>query len=243
MTRTQSLVPASLSSAGTSPTVAPSIGPATPTKMKRRKKSAAFVQSRGSPSSARGNPTGGFQIVICHLTVSGDKGMGLVFDHNGAPPNQKIWIDEIIDDTPASESEAHVGDTLIEVNGTNVQNLEIMRVMKLMTAQHLSLTFLRDPKRLGFRQKQSESKVMYDVRRNSRSPRGRAASALPFQTAGEPPDSHYRPRLGSSPRGRSLVPVVENRQHFASSPTNRASTPNNVLAAMSALANRRKVGD
>jgi hypothetical protein len=207
----------------------------TPPRMKRRKKSSLAPGQNRSPMSARAGAGASVQIVICHLTVHGDKGMGLVFDHSGAPPNQKIWIDEIIADTPASESEARVGDTLVEVNGTNVQNLEIMRVMKLMTAQHLSLTFLRDPKRLGVRQKQSEGKIMYDVRRSSRSPRGRVGSAMQYPTSS---DANF-----VRGRGQSLRPVVENQNY--SMPTSQIhqaenQTPASVLAAMNALASRRK---
>lgn len=76
----------------------------------------------------------------------GFEGIGLVLSQKG----NKVVIDELVDKSPAQKSGLiNVGDTLIEVNGTNIQGLDFDDVMSLMRGQKgsdLTITVLRNDK-------------------------------------------------------------------------------------------------
>jgi len=73
-----------------------------------------------------------------------ENGLGIVLDHTGTPPQQHIWVDELVEGTPAAKcKKIKTGDTLAEVNGENIRWLPIEEVVKLLGTHVVKLTFLR----------------------------------------------------------------------------------------------------
>jgi hypothetical protein len=100
-----------------------------------------------------------------------ENGLGIVLDHTGTPPQQHIWVDELVEGTPAAKcKKIKCGDTLAEVNGENIRWLPIEEVVKLLGTHVVKLTFLRrkDGEELLAEQKEEEgAKQLFDARRFS----------------------------------------------------------------------------
>ena len=100
-----------------------------------------------------------------------EAGLGIVLDHTGTPPQQHIWVDELVEGTPAAKcKKIRMGDTLAEVNGENIRWLPIEEVVKLLGTHVVKLTFLRrkDGEELLAEQKEEEgAKQLFDARRFS----------------------------------------------------------------------------
>ena len=68
--------------------------------------------------------------------------MGLVLDHQGHAPQHYIWIEEIVEGTPAGlVSELKAGDIVIAINGAEVRRLQMVDVLKLLVS--LATSFFR----------------------------------------------------------------------------------------------------
>lgn len=74
------------------------------------------------------------------------KGLGILMDKKGKPPNQRIWVDEIVAGTPAAScGKIEVGDTLLEVNGQEVDKMTFEAVMTELKKDDVQLKFDRKP--------------------------------------------------------------------------------------------------
>ena len=76
--------------------------------------------------------------------------MGLVLDHQGHAPQHYIWIEEVVEGTPAGlVGELKAGDIVIAINGAEVRRLQMVDVPKLLVSLTTPL-FLSDAETLTF---------------------------------------------------------------------------------------------
>lgn len=103
------------------------------------------------------------------VTVSRDEtGLGIVLDHKGQPPQQQIWVDELVDGTPAHKcGKIKRGDQLTEVGGENIKWMPIEEVVKLLGTTTVKLTFMRNKEQAEAFTKDSDKKQLFDARRFS----------------------------------------------------------------------------
>jgi hypothetical protein len=75
-----------------------------------------------------------------------EKGLGIVLSSEGEEPEERIWVDCILEGTPASlETRIKVGDLIIAVNDVNIEENTLDATIKLLGADHIVLEFRRDP--------------------------------------------------------------------------------------------------
>jgi hypothetical protein len=115
--------------------------------------------------------TGGgkMQKIKCVLTRD-HTGLGIVLDHKGKPPQQQIWVDELVDGTPASKcGKIKRGDLLKEVAGENIEWMPIEEVVKMLGTQSVKLVFMRNKKEEDRDEltKSSDAKQLFDARKFS----------------------------------------------------------------------------
>ena len=97
-----------------------------------------------------------------------DTGLGIVLDHKGQPPQQQIWVDELVEGTPAHKcGKIKRGDQLTEVGGENIKWMPIEEVVKLLGTPTVKLTFLRNKEQAEQFTKDSDKKQLFDARRFS----------------------------------------------------------------------------
>jgi hypothetical protein len=79
------------------------------------------------------------------LDRDSEKGLGIVLSSEGEAPEERIWVDCILEGTPAaSETRIRVGDLIVAVNDENVEEHTLDQTIKLLGADHIALTFRRD---------------------------------------------------------------------------------------------------
>lgn len=103
------------------------------------------------------------------VTVQRDEtGLGIVLDHKGQPPQQQIWVDELVEGTPAHKcGKIKRGDQLTEVGGENIKWMPIEEVVKLLGTPSVKLTFMRNKEKAEEFTKDSDKKQLFDARRFS----------------------------------------------------------------------------
>jgi hypothetical protein len=68
-------------------------------------------------------------------------GLGLVLDHHGHAPNHYIWIEEVVEGTPAGAvGMLTEGDIVIAINGSEVRRLQMVDVLKLLVSTRVIIS-------------------------------------------------------------------------------------------------------
>jgi hypothetical protein len=127
------------------------------------------VKRRGSIMALLSGGSGKMTKIKCVLTRD-HTGLGIVLDHKGKPPQQQIWVDELVDGTPAAKcGKIKRGDMLKEVAGENIEWMPIEEVVKMLGTQTVKLVFMRNKKEEDRDElcKTSDAKQLFDARKFS----------------------------------------------------------------------------